>query len=209
MDVYRQVSEQIREIFARYTEIIEPLSWDEAYLDVTHSRHCGGSATRIAQDIRATIKRETGLTASAGVAPIKFVAKVASDENKPDGLCVVTPDQVDEFVSQLPLKKIPGVGKVTLETLNHLGLFTCADVRKFPFARLHKQLGKFGTVLRIMMLKAESKVRVLSSRLTTSSSRRLNIRDRIMRRYILLPCLMRSCKDAMDAGSVWLVCTWG
>jgi DNA polymerase-4 len=147
MDVYKQVSDQIREIFSRYTEIIEPLSWDEAYLDVTHSQHCGGSATLIAQDIRATIERETGLTASAGVAPIKFVAKVASDEHKPDGICVVTPEQVDDFVSQLPLKKIPGVGKVTLETLNHLGLFTCADVRKFPFARLHKQLGKFGAVL--------------------------------------------------------------
>lgn len=147
MDVYKQVSDQIREIFSRYTEIIEPLSWDEAYLDVTHVTHCNGSATLIAQDIRRTIEREIGITASAGVAPIKFVAKVASDENKPNGICVIAPDKLDEFVARMPLHKIPGVGKVTLEQLNNLGLFTCADVRQFPFARLHKTLGKFGAIL--------------------------------------------------------------
>ena len=147
MDVYKQVSEQIREIFLRYTEIIEPLSWDEAYLDVTHVEQFNGSATLIAQDIRRTIEAEIGITASAGVAPIKFVAKVASDENKPNGICVITPAELDEFVAQMPLHKIPGVGKVTLEQLNNLGLFTCADVRNFPFARLHKSLGKFGAIL--------------------------------------------------------------
>lgn len=147
MDVYKQVSEQIREIFLRYTEIIEPLSWDEAYLDVTHVEQFNGSATLIAQDIRRTIEAEIGITASAGVAPIKFVAKVASDENKPNGICVITPTELDEFVAQMPLHKIPGVGKVTLEQLNNLGLFTCADVRNFPFARLHKSLGKFGAIL--------------------------------------------------------------
>ena len=86
-------------------------------------------------------------TASAGVAPIKFIAKVASDENKPNGLCVITPEQLEEFVLQLPLKKIPGVGKVTLEKLHTLGLHTCKDVRAFPFARLHQQFGKFGALL--------------------------------------------------------------
>lgn len=147
MDVYQRVSDQIREIFSRYTEIIEPLSWDEAYLDVTHVTRCNGSATLIAQDIRRTIEREIGITASAGVAPIKFVAKVASDENKPNGICVIDPDKLDEFVARMPLHKIPGVGKVTLKQLNNLGLFTCADVRQFPFTRLHKTLGKFGAIL--------------------------------------------------------------
>lgn len=147
MDVYKAISDQIREIFSRYTDIIEPLSWDEAFLDVTHSTLFEGSATYIAEDIRRTIFNETGLTASAGVAPIKFVAKVASDENKPDGICVVSPDALHDFVAALPLKKIPGVGKVTLEKLQTLGLNTCADVQAFPFARLHKVLGKFGAVL--------------------------------------------------------------
>jgi DNA polymerase-4 len=147
MEVYKDVSEQIREIFSRYTPIIEPLSWDEAFLDVTSCPLFGGSATLIAQDIRRVIEAETGLTASAGVAPIKFVAKVASDENKPNGICVVAPVDLDKFVSELPLKKIPGVGKVTLEKLHTLGLFTCNDVRGFPFVRLHKALGKFGALL--------------------------------------------------------------
>ena len=147
MSEYKAVSDHIREIFNRYTTLIEPLSWDEAYLDVTDSPYFNGSATRIAQDIRRVIEAETGLTASAGVAPIKFVAKVASDENKPNGLCVITPQKLDEFVSNMSLHKIPGVGKVTVEKLNHLGLFTCNDVRAFPFARLSKQFGKFGALL--------------------------------------------------------------
>ncbi|CAI8249479.1 MAG: DNA polymerase IV [Glaciecola sp. HTCC2999] len=147
MSEYKAVSDHIREIFSRYTTLIEPLSWDEAYLDVTDSPYFDGSATRIAQDIRRVIEAETGLTASAGVAPIKFVAKVASDENKPNGLCVITPERLDDFVLNMSLNKIPGVGKVTVEKLNHLGLFTCNDVRSFPFARLSKQFGKFGALL--------------------------------------------------------------
>lgn len=147
MDVYVQVSKQIRAIFERYTDKIEPLSLDEAYLDVSDVTLFGGSATLIAEDIRRAIHQETGLTASAGVAPCKFVAKVASDENKPDGLCVITPDKLDEFVKHLPLGKIPGVGKVTVEKLHHLGLYTCADVRGYPLEHLVKQFGKFGPVI--------------------------------------------------------------
>ena len=147
MDVYVEESRKIKAIFQRYTDIIEPLSLDEAFLDVSQSHLFGGSATRIAQDIRQAIYTETGLTASAGVAPIKFVAKVASDENKPDGLCVVTPDKLMQFVTGLPLKKIPGVGKVTQQKLALLGLETCADVQKFPRERLLKQFGKFGRIL--------------------------------------------------------------
>lgn len=147
MDVYVRESQKIREIFSDYTDLIEPLSLDEAYLDVTHTRLFNGSATLIAEDIRRRIKQELNLTASAGVAPCKFVAKVASDENKPDGICVITPDKLDSFVRAMPLAKIPGVGKVTQQKLQRLGLQNCADVRGYPFDRLQKELGKFGTVL--------------------------------------------------------------
>ncbi|MBC3765419.1 DNA polymerase IV [Neptunicella marina] len=147
MELYVQISRQIREIFLRYTEIIEPLSLDEAYLDVSDCELFNGSATLIADDIRQAIYYETGLTASAGVAPCKFVAKIASDENKPNGMCVITPDKLDHFVEKLPLGKIPGVGKVTLEKLNRMGLYTCADVRRYPFDKLLKSFGKFGPVL--------------------------------------------------------------
>ncbi|MDF2176803.1 DNA polymerase IV [Aliiglaciecola sp. CAU 1673] len=147
MDKYVEVSKQIRQIFERYTHKIEPLSLDEAYLDVSDSELFGGSATLIAEDIRRRIFAETGLTASAGVAPCKFVAKIASDENKPDGLCVIPPQKLDNFVKTLPLKRIPGVGQVTWEKLQHLGLRTCEDVRCYPFDRLVKQFGKFGPVL--------------------------------------------------------------
>ncbi len=147
MDEYKKVSDQIKSIYLRYTDEIEPLSLDEAFLDVTESELFGGSATYIAEDIRRAIFEETGLTASAGVAPIKFVAKVASDENKPNGICVINPAQLDEFVKRLPLKKIPGVGKVTLEKLNKLGLYKCEDIRSFPIEKLHKHFGKFGASL--------------------------------------------------------------
>ncbi len=147
MDVYVEESRKIKAIFKRYTDIVEPLSLDEAFLDVSDSTLFAGSATRIAQDIRQAIFDETGLTASAGVAPIKFVAKVASDENKPDGLCVIPPQKLLEFVTRLPLKKIPGVGKVTQEKLALLGLETCADVQNYPRERLLKQFGKFGKIL--------------------------------------------------------------
>lgn len=147
MDVYVKESQKIRDIFSDYTHLVEPLSLDEAYLDVTNTKLFNGSATLIAEDIRRRIKAELNLTASAGVAPCKFVAKVASDENKPDGICVITPDKLDSFVKTMPLAKIPGVGKVTQQKLQRLGLNTCADVRSYPFERLQKELGKFGTVL--------------------------------------------------------------
>jgi len=147
MALYSEISQQIREIFSRYTDKIEPLSLDEAYLDVSDCKLFSGSATLIAEDIRKAIFDETQLTASAGVAPCKFVAKIASDENKPNGICVITPDKLDEFVIGLPLGKIPGVGKVTLAKLNNIGLYSCADVRQFPFEDLIKRFGKFGSVI--------------------------------------------------------------
>jgi DNA polymerase IV len=147
MEVYSDISKQIRQIFHRYTDQVEPLSLDEAYLDVSECKRFGGSATLIAQDIRRAIFTETQLTASAGVAPCKFVAKIASDENKPDGLCVITPDQLDTFVLKQPLGKIPGVGKVTLQKLHTLGLYTCADIRRYPQDDLLRRFGKFGAVI--------------------------------------------------------------
>ncbi|MEB5973716.1 DNA polymerase IV [Pantoea dispersa] len=146
-DAYKEASQQIRAIFTRYTPLIEPLSLDEAYLDVTDSDHCQGSATLMAQAIRADILRETGLTASAGIAPIKFLAKIASDMNKPDGQYVITPQVMPDFLLTLPLSKIPGVGKVATKKLEEMGLRTCADVQQADLAQLLKRFGKFGRVL--------------------------------------------------------------
>tara|TARA_Y100000034_G_C6884995_1_gene406201 strand:- start:507 stop:1559 length:1053 start_codon:yes stop_codon:yes gene_type:complete len=147
MQVYKEISTQIRAIFAKYTDLIEPLSLDEAYLDVTDSTACKGSATLMAQQIRQEIYDTTGLTASAGVAPIKFIAKIASDENKPNGQFVVLPDQVDDFLASLPLGKIPGVGKVTLEKLQLKGLYTGADVRAKGVNWMQQHIGNFGVSL--------------------------------------------------------------
>jgi len=147
MDVYSETSKHIREIFSRYTELIEPLSLDEAYLDVTESAHCQGSATLIAEKIRADIFNELKLTASAGIAPNKFLAKIASDENKPNGQCVITPDKVAIFVEQLSLKKIPGIGPKTFEKLNRNGFYTCEDIRKSNIRILQNIVGKFANSL--------------------------------------------------------------
>ncbi|PNI00715.1 DNA polymerase IV [Vibrio diazotrophicus] len=147
MEKYKAVSQQIHQIFSRYTNLIEPLSLDEAYLDVSGSELFRGSATLIAEDIRKSIESELNLTASAGVASIKFVAKVASDINKPNGICVITPDELECFVDELDLGKIPGVGKVTLEKLNALGLYKGVDVKNYDQRMLLKQFGKFGNSL--------------------------------------------------------------
>ena len=141
MDKYKAASKQIQAIFKRYTDIIEPLSLDEAYLDVSDCSLFSGSATRIAEDIRRNIFAETGLTASAGVAPNKFLAKIASDENKPDGLFVIPPGKVADFVQALPLSRIPGVGTKTAERLKQLGLEYCADIVTAPLPLLIKNFG--------------------------------------------------------------------
>ncbi|MFY8274115.1 DNA polymerase IV [Pseudoalteromonas sp. SSDWG2] len=147
MQVYKEVSQQIRAIFARYTDQVEPLSLDEAYLDVTDCELCKGSATLIAQQIRQEIFAQTGLTASAGIAPIKFVAKIASDENKPNGQCVVTPEQIPQFLAALDLKKIPGVGKVTIEKLHMLDLFKGQDVLDKGLTWMQQHFSNFGASL--------------------------------------------------------------
>ncbi len=149
---YRAVSRQVREIFARHTDLIEPLSLDEAYLDVTHDKRGLPSATAIAQSIRADIRAETGLTASAGVAPNKFVAKIASDWRKPDGLFVVRPAQVLDFLAPLPVGRMPGVGKVMEAKLGALGLRTVADLRAFESAALEARFGRWGRRLHELSL---------------------------------------------------------
>ena len=143
MAYYQSISRQIRAILNRYTALIEPVSLDEAYLDVSDSTLCQGSATLIAEDIRRALKREINLPASAGIAPNKFLAKICSDENKPNGQFVLTPTTVQAFVLALPLGKIPGVGKVTVAKLEKLGLKTCQDVRAYGEARLASHLGGF------------------------------------------------------------------
>ncbi len=147
MTVYKEISNHIREIFSRYTDLIEPLSLDEAYLDVSDTRQCQGSATLIAEQIRADIFNELNLTASAGIAPNKFIAKIASDENKPNGQCAVPPNKVANFVEQLSLKKIPGIGPKTFQKLQQAGFSTCYDVRASSIANLAPIVGKFATSL--------------------------------------------------------------
>ncbi|NOL50325.1 DNA polymerase IV [Pelistega europaea] len=146
-ELYRAVSKQIRAIFERYTSLIEPLSLDEAYLDVTQNLQGIVSATEIANRIRAEIFEQTQLTASAGVAPNKFIAKIASDWNKPNGICVVPPHRMMEFLLPLPLEKIPGVGKVTLAKLHQLQMFTVADMAKHSLEELVYHFGKYGVRL--------------------------------------------------------------
>jgi len=147
MDVYKEVSQHIRAIFSRYTQLIEPLSLDEAFLDVTNSKQCQGSATLIAEQIRVDIYKELNLTASAGIAPNKFIAKIASDENKPNGQCVISPEKVPEFVSALSLNKIPGIGPKTFQKLQRFGFSTCADIRASSIANLTTLVGKLSTSL--------------------------------------------------------------
>ncbi len=144
MDKYRAASKQILAIYRDYTDLVEPLSLDEAYLDVTASPHFKGSATLIAQEIRARIADTVGITASAGIAPNKFLAKIASDWNKPNGQFVIRPQDVDDFVAALPVDKLFGVGKVTAMKLKKLGAFTCADLRQWPIPELQHHFGKFG-----------------------------------------------------------------
>lgn len=146
-EAYKAVSRQIREIFARYTDLIQPLSLDEAYLDVTEDKQGIGSAVKIAKAIRAAIREETGLTASAGVSYNKFIAKLASDQNKPDGLCVILPDQGAAFVAALPVRRFHGVGPRTAEKMAKLGVHTGADLAAKDEAWLAHHFGSWGEYL--------------------------------------------------------------
>jgi DNA polymerase-4 len=143
--VYKQVSQQIREIFSRYTDLIEPLSLDEAYLDVTFDKKDIGSAISIAKEIKQAISDELNLTASAGVSINKFVAKVASDMNKPNGLTFIGPSKIENFMEKLPLIKFHGIGAVTAKKMKLQGLVTGKDLKKLSEERLSVLFGKSGT----------------------------------------------------------------
>jgi DNA polymerase IV len=144
---YRAVSQQTREIFKRHTDLIEPLSLDEAYLDVSENKMGLPTATQVARTIREEIRTELHLTASAGVAPNKFLAKIASDWKKPDGLFVIQPEEVDSFLLPLPVGRVPGVGKVTEEKLKSLGMQTIGELRSLELAVLEKRFGRYGVRL--------------------------------------------------------------
>ncbi|MEW4468395.1 DNA polymerase IV [Parasphingorhabdus sp. JC815] len=141
-DVYRSVSQQIRAIFRMHSDLVEPLSLDEAYIDVTHDKMGIGNATRIAEMIRAEIRKQTALTASAGVSYNKFIAKIASDQNKPDGICVIKPHQGADFVAGLPVRRFFGVGPKTAERMAALDIHTGADLRAQSEAFLRQNFGK-------------------------------------------------------------------
>lgn len=144
MEKYRVASQQIHRIYMDYTDLIEPLSLDEAFLDITHSTVLHGSGTLIAAEIRRRVREEVGITLSAGIAPNKFLAKIASDWNKPDGQFAITPAQVADFVRQLPVKKIHGVGKVTAKKMQLLGIDSCADLQGYSKPQLLDMFGSFG-----------------------------------------------------------------
>ncbi len=152
MEKYREASIQIHEIFREYTSIIEPLSLDEAFLDVSSSNQHRGSATLIAQAIRDKVRAQVNITISAGIAPNKFLAKIASDWNKPDGQFVIRPEQVDEFVSRLSVTKLHGVGKVTAAKMKRLGIHNCGDLRQLNGEQLQEYFGSFGERLQQLSL---------------------------------------------------------
>jgi DNA polymerase-4 len=152
MKRYKEVSEQVFEIFRRFTPLVEPLSIDEAFLDVTGSTHLFGDPVEIAKKIKQTVVKETGLTVSAGVAPSKFVAKIASDMEKPDGLTVVRPDRVREFLDPLPIKKMWGVGKATQEALGRLNVRTFKDLSRVPVKLLERRFGIHGHKMHLLSM---------------------------------------------------------
>src|SRR5215217_5677663 len=143
-DVYKEVSLQIRGIFAEYTHLVEPLSLDESYLDVTENLKGIAYATQVAQEIRARIRADTSLTASAGVSYNKFLAKLASDQRKPDGMFVIAPEMGPAFVETLPVSKFHGIGPATAAKMNRLGLFTGLDLKRQSLAFLQEHFGKAG-----------------------------------------------------------------
>jgi DNA polymerase-4 len=147
MQKYKAESARVQNIFHDYTELVEPLSLDEAYLDVSSCPVAQGSATLIAQEIRQRVKREVGITVSAGIAPNKFLAKIASDWNKPDGQYTITPDEVADFIFNLPVDKLFGVGSVTAKRMRDMGLHSCGDLQSVAATELTRHFGKFGVRL--------------------------------------------------------------
>jgi DNA polymerase-4 len=166
-DRYKEISSKIHKIFHDYTDLVEPLSLDEAYLDVTKNKKGNPSASLLAQEIRQRIFNEVGLTASAGISVNKFVAKIASDYNKPNGQKTVNPDEVEAFLEDLPIRKFYGVGKVTTEKMYQLGIFTGTDLKSKSLEFLEKHFGKSGTFY-YHVVRGIHNSEVKSSRITKS-----------------------------------------
>ena len=166
---YKAVSRAAREIFQRHTDLVEPLSLDEAYLDVTENKTGLPTATRVARTVRQQIREELHLTASAGVAPNKFLAKIASDWKKPDGLYVIQPEEIETFLTPLPVRRIPGVGKVTEKRLEEIGIKTVGDLRKLESAMLEDRFGRYGIRL-YELARGVDHSRVVADRPTKSIS---------------------------------------
>lgn len=158
MAKYKEVSKSIQQIFYQFTDLVEPLSLDEAYLDVTDNQDFSNSATLIAEEIRRQILLKENLTASAGVAPNKFLAKIASGWNKPNGLFVISPEQVNDFVINLEINKLFGVGRVTAEKLHKMNISTCKDLQCIPLSDLIHKFGKFGYVLYLQSRGVDNRV---------------------------------------------------
>ena len=186
---YRAVSKSVREIFLRHTDLVEPLSLDEAYLDVTENRTGLSSATQVAQMIREQIRQDVNLTASAGVAPNKFLAKIASDWRKPDGLFVIKPQEAIAFLTPLAVDRLPGVGKVTAKRLAEIGVRTVGDIRKVDIAILQDRFGRYGVRLHELALGVDNNpvepnrpTQSISAEDTFESDILLNETDEIIKR---------------------------
>jgi len=184
-EAYKNVSKQIREIFKSYTNLVEPLSLDEAYLDVTENKTGNPSATLIAKEIKKRIKEELHLTASAGVSINKFLAKVASDMQKPDGLTVITPEKAEAFIERLPIEKIPGIGKVTAAKMNKLGIKTGTDIKRIEMNELVKRFGKIGAYY-FHLVRCEHNSPVVPDRIRKSISSESTFNDDIDDENIML-----------------------
>ncbi len=193
MAVYQATSREIFKIFHGYTQRVQPLSLDEAFLDVSDCRQCRGSATLIAQEIRAQIKQKHGLTASAGIAPNKFLAKVGSDLNKPDGQYVILPEQIEDFVRQLPVKKIFGVGRVTAEKMHRLNIHTCGDLQAHDLAELESLFGQFGHRLHQLCRGIDPREVV-----TDSVRKSISVEDTFMRDLPDLPACLERVPDLFE-----------
>jgi DNA polymerase-4 len=193
-ELYREVSKQIRAIFKRYTELIEPLSLDEAYLDVTHLKSPGRA---IAQSIRGDIFRETSLTASAGIAPNKLIAKIASDWNKPNGQHVVPPSQVESFMRELPVKRIWGIGPKSAARLEASGIKTCADLQQLDRAELVHRFGSFGMDL-FQLCRGIDERPVESNRIRKSLSNERTFSENLTRLNECHDALRKQHEELMD-----------
>jgi DNA polymerase-4 len=191
---YQEVSKQIMAILRQFTPQVEVVSIDEAYLDVSGCRRLHGDSENLARTIKKDIKNSLGLTCSVGVAPVKFLAKIASDMNKPDGLTIIRPEEVDRFIESLAIEKVPGVGRKTFQQLEAIGIKTLGDIKKFPEKMLLARLGKFGArLLALSCGRDHSEVTPFSPPKSISSERTLSEDTQVIER--LKTCLLKQAEE--------------